>query len=429
MKHNLIIALLLAVPVWAASETLSTAPQQENLKAVQQQINALQKDIAQKQAVKKQTQTAIEQSAAAIAKTDQALQQLSKKQDNSTARLLALQQQTEQTQKQVLHTQQKVSTMLNRQYKNGDHDAMRLMLNGADPNKASRDLVYYRYIAEAQQQLIADLILKQQTLAQMQTELQTQLDQLVRMSDRKNLEKSQLKQSQVKQQQQVSQLGSEIMSSTQQLSKLKEDEKRLTNLIAKIEQQRAAQRARERAAFKARQEAARKENLRRRKLAAEARKQGKPVPKEAKTEVPVETVDTAADNSNAGRAFRSLQGRMKLPVTGEIAGRFGEQRNEGTTWKGVFIRTERGQPVHAVADGRVVYADALRGFGNAIIVDHGGNYLTVYTGLANMSRGVGDRIKAGDTLGTTGALDSGQSGLYFEIRYLGKPINPLTWAH
>ena len=120
---------------------------------------------------------------------------------------------------------------------------------------------------------------------------------------------------------------------------------------------------------------------------------------------------------------------MKLPVTGEIAGRFGSARAEGTSWKGLFIHASRGQPVHVVGDGHVVYADALRGFGNAVIVDHGGNYLTVYTGLANITHGVGDRLKAGDSIGNTGALDSGESGLYFEIRYLGKPINPLTWVH
>lgn len=425
--------MLLAGPVWAASQPLSTAPQQQNLKAVRKEIVTLQKDIAQKQAVQKEAQSAIKQSEAAIAATTAVLNQLGKKQTTSSARLADLQQQIRQAQQQVALARQKVALMLSSQYKNGNHDAMKLMLNGTDPNQTSRDLVYYQYIARAQQKLVEDLMQRQTALAQLAEQLETQLHMIVDMSTRKTLEKNHLQQDKASKLQQVNQLSSEIQNRQTRLTQLKQDEKRLTDLIAsinrRIQQQIAARKAKERAAFKARQDAARKENERRRRLAADAQKQGKPVPEVAKTQVPVETVDTVADDSNAGRAFRSLQGRMKLPVAGEIAGRFGAQRSEGTTWKGVFIHASRGQPVHVVADGRVVYADALRGFGNAVIVDHGGNYLTVYTGLAGVARGVGDSVKAGDSLGSTGALDSGEPGLYFEIRYLGKPINPLTWVH
>jgi len=433
VKRTLLLLLTLASPAWAASTTLSTAPQQQNLKAVRKEIDNLQKDIAQKQAVQKQAKTAIQQSELAIQQTDQVLSQLGKKQNTSASRLADLERQIRDAQQQVALARQKVGQMLAHQYRNGEHDAMKLMLNGSDPNQTSRDLVYYQYIARAQQQLIQDLNQRQAALGELATQLEQQLHIIVDMSTKKAAEKSALQQTKASQQQQVNQLGNEIQDRQDRLAKLKQDEKRLTDLIAdinrKIQQQAALRRAKEQAAFKARQEAARKENERRRKLAADAHKQGKPVPEVAKTQVPVETVDTAADDGNAGRAFKSLQGRMKLPVTGEIAGRFGAMRSEGTVWKGVFIHAARGQAVHVVADGHVVYADALRGFGNAVIVDHGGNYLTVYTGLSAIARGVGDAVKAGDSLGSTGALDSGEPGLYFEIRYLGKPINPLTWVH
>lgn len=428
--------MLLAAPLWAQATSLSTAPQQQNLKAVRKEIDSLQKDIAQKQVAKKQAQSAIQLSEQAIAETNRVLSVLGKKQNASSSRLAELKQQLEAAQQQVAVIRQKVGLILSRQYKNGDHDAMKLMLNGNDPNQTSRDLVYYRYIARAQQQLIADLIQRQQALGEMAGQLQGQISQIVGMSQQKSQEKNLLQQDKVSKQQTLSQISTDIQSGQTRLAKLKQDEKRLTDLIAtinrRIQQQMAQQKARQAAALKAlkaRQIAARKENERRRKIAAAAIKQGKPVPQEARTQVPVETVDTVADTSTSGRAFRSLQGRMRMPVAGEIAGRFGAARSEGTTWKGVFIHTGRGQAVHVVADGRVVYADALRGFGNAVIVDHGGNYLTVYTGLGAIARGVGDAVKAGDSLGSTGALDSGESGLYFEIRYLGKPVNPMTWVH
>ena len=83
--------------------------------------------------------------------------------------------------------------------------------------------------------------------------------------------------------------------------------------------------------------------------------------------------------------------------------------------------------MRAVADGSIVYADALRGFGNAVIIDHGGNYMTVYTGLSSIGRSSGQRVSAGDTVGLTGSLDSGETGLYFELRHMGRPINPQSW--
>jgi septal ring factor EnvC (AmiA/AmiB activator) len=139
-------------------------------------------------------------------------------------------------------------------------------------------------------------------------------------------------------------------------------------------------------------------------------------------------VDEVADASLSGNAFRSLQGRLKLPVAGEIGGRFGARRGEGASWKGMFIKVAPGSPVRVVADGTVVYADWLRGFGNAMIIDHGGNYMTVYTGFATMVRGNGATVRGGDVLGASGSLESGETGLYFELRYMGRPINPQSWA-
>jgi septal ring factor EnvC (AmiA/AmiB activator) len=427
---------MLGGPALAATTPLSTAPQQHSLQTVRKEIDTLQKDIAQKEVVKKQAQSAIQQSEQAIAQTNQILIDLGQKKHASSAQLAELTHQLEAAQQQVALVRQKVTLMLRSQYRNGDHDAMRLMLDGTDPNQTSRDLTYYKYIARAQQQLINDLLQRQSALENMARQLNQRLDQLVSMSSLKAQEKSQLQQDKVSKQQALTQVTNDIQARQTKLAQLKQDEKRLADLIVQInkeiQQRLAEKKAKEQAAFKAKQLAARKENERRRQLAADAVKHGKPVPEVAKKTVPVETVDTAdavADDSNAGRAFRSLQGRMKYPVAGELAGRFGTMRSEGTTWKGIFIHTSRGQSVRCVADGRIVYADALRGFGNAVIVDHGGNYMTVYTGLASIAHGIGDKVKSGDNLGSTGALDSGESGLYFEIRYLGKPINPLTWVH
>lgn len=411
---------------------LNPAPQQQTLQSVRKEIDALQKDIAQKQAVKEEAQSAIRQSQEALAETRSSLNQLEARHQTSAQQLAELRALIDSTRHKVALAQEKVGRMLARQYKTGEHDAMRLMLNARDPNQAGRDLTYYRHIARAQQQLIDDLAARRGELEQLSQALEAEIARLSTLSQLKSREKQSLEATQATYQQHISQLTSQISAKQNRLVTLKEAEKRLTALIAQInaaiEARRKEEARRVAEARKARQQAAQKENERRRKLAADARKAGKPVPKEAEKPVAVEPVEEVADSSAAGKAFRSLQGRMKLPVAGEIAGRFGAARNEGTTWKGLFIRTAPGQPVRAVADGQVVYADWLRGFGNAVIVDHGGNYMTVYTGLGNVARSAGQTVHAGDSLGSSGTLDSGESGLYFEIRHMGRPVNPLSWA-
>ena len=136
------------------------------------------------------------------------------------------------------------------------------------------------------------------------------------------------------------------------------------------------------------------------------------------------------DGSNDGSAFAELKGKLSLPVRGELASRFGSPRNDGgLVWRGLFLTAPGGTPVKAVAAGRVVYADWLRGFGNLLIVDHGEDYLSLYGYNEALLKQVGDSVGGGETLATVGnSGGSTQSGLYFEIRHQGKPIDPMTWA-
>ena len=117
----------------------------------------------------------------------------------------------------------------------------------------------------------------------------------------------------------------------------------------------------------------------------------------------------------------------------ELTGRFGAPRGgqagAGIESKGVFIRTREGQPVRAVAAGQVVYADWMRGFGNLLIVDHGEAYLSIYANNDALLRQVGDVVASGETIASTGASGGNEeTGLYFELRHLGKAFDPLRWV-
>jgi septal ring factor EnvC (AmiA/AmiB activator) len=112
-----------------------------------------------------------------------------------------------------------------------------------------------------------------------------------------------------------------------------------------------------------------------------------------------------------------------------VAGRYGNPRADGgPPWTGLFILARAGEEVRAVAAGRVVFADWLRGFGNLLIIDHGGAYMSLYGYNESLFKQVGDVIHAGDAVAAVGnSGGTADSGLYFELRHEGRPLDPASW--
>jgi septal ring factor EnvC (AmiA/AmiB activator) len=143
----------------------------------------------------------------------------------------------------------------------------------------------------------------------------------------------------------------------------------------------------------------------------------------------VEALARAAAGA-AAEPFSALRGKLRLPVRGELSGRFGAPRGAaGMVAKGVFIRAPEGQPVRAIARGQVVYADWMRGFGNLLIVDHGESYLSIYANNETLLKEPGDPVAPGEPIATTGSSGGNEeTGLYFEMRHLGRAFDPLSWV-
>jgi murein hydrolase activator len=132
------------------------------------------------------------------------------------------------------------------------------------------------------------------------------------------------------------------------------------------------------------------------------------------------------------KRFSELKGLLNMPVKGKIVIYFGPHKNKKLNMvnfqSGIEIKADRGEPIRAVFDGEILYADWFKGYGNMIIIDHGENYYTVYAHAEELFASKGDTIDMGDVVATVG--DSGSMigpSLHFEVRHHGKPMDPLKW--
>lgn len=139
--------------------------------------------------------------------------------------------------------------------------------------------------------------------------------------------------------------------------------------------------------------------------------------------------EKSAEYSDSSTDFKRQKGALPWPGKGDLVVRFGTNFNAelGTRIEsqGIELAQNPGTPMQAVAKGKVIFAKPFRGFGNLLILDHGGGYYTLYAQARKLLKKVGDIVAAGDHVGLSGFGDS--NTIYFEIRQRGKPMDPLQW--
>lgn len=130
-----------------------------------------------------------------------------------------------------------------------------------------------------------------------------------------------------------------------------------------------------------------------------------------------------------GQKFVARKGALPWPLTGRVLHAFGSPRAEGRlTWHGLLVEADEGTPIKAVFQGRVVFADWLRGFGLLTIVDHGSGYMTLYGHADSLTKQVGDWVESGEVIAQAGRSGGRTTaGLYFEVRHDGRAADPIVW--
>ncbi|PUA18187.1 murein hydrolase activator EnvC [Glaciimonas sp. PCH181] len=450
---------------------------------LQQKLNVLQSDINQTETAKDDAADALADSEAAISTANRALFDLSGEQTQTQAKLNTLAKKHSELSKTVAAQQIQMGALLRQQYLAGNEDRIKLLLSGDNPNQINRELQYMGYVSKAQAKLIEALRTNLQAIEANQAETQNAKNELDEIALEQRTQKAALEKEKNIRAGLLTQLSSKLVAQRKEVGKTQRDEQRLAGLVDKLavlieaqkkaeailrEQRRQEQLAKAQAAALAKAQAQIKaqaaralEQQRQRERAALAKKSktpearqnppakapaftpdpiddDQPPPQTATTAPPAPaapiahndvTPDANSPDTAYGKPFASLRGLLRLPLRGDLMNRFGSKRGDGPASRGVFIRAPEGTEVKAVAAGRVVFADWLRGFGNLIIVDHGNEYMTIYGNNQALLKRPGDVVKAGDIIANAGNSGGNeQSGLYFEIRHQGRAFDPISWV-
>ena len=361
------------------------ASKNEDMTHYQDKLEKLQKSIAKVQqhlkGSKKQRSnvvTELQTLEAEISKTSLKLKALEEDVNNSRSQVRALNNELKDLNQQLDKQRKVLSEQIRSAYSMGHQQNLKMLLNQQDPAEAGRTQTYFNYLNRARQQQIDNFLATFELKKQTENELTQTLSKQTALLKTQKEKKRQRQQQRFQRKNLLAELSKKIKNQESTLSNLETSRGRIENLLKSLG--------------------------------------------ELLADIPT--------SPSEKQPFSSQKGKLPWPVKGRFLSQFGQSKNYGDLkWNGVLIKAELGTPVHVISHGRVAFSDWLQGFGFITIIDHGDGYMSLYGHNESLFKQTGDWVQAGEVIATAG--DSGGqpvSGVYFEIRSRGKPINPSKWC-
>ena len=389
------------LPSSASPQELST--KREDLDDLRQRLELLKKDLAAGESARNEAADQLRVHEKSISDLQRELHQLSLARESHQARIQELASQMQQFERQLLQQQGHLDRLLIQHYMTGSPGPLHLLLSGESPNQSARDMTYLGLIAQARQSVVNETVSLIETKKRLTEETQQQAESIAAIEALQRKQQEEMQAQRQLRQQMLASISNRVSAQRREIETLRRDEQRLSQLISRISRLLAQK--------------------------AKARPKSK-IPAPAPVKPAGERPRSASGDDAPIARFVTLKGKLITPAKGSIAQRFGGVQEGGARSKGIFIRSPAGSEVRSVANGQVVFADWLRGFGNLIVLDHADGFMSVYGYNDAVLKQVGDEVRSGDRIASVG--NSGgrsETGLYFELRRQGEAIDPGQWLH
>lgn len=379
MPPTSIIARFMAITLAVCTlfTSIHVSAQSASLTVINSKIDAIKqlllKETSRRDTLQKKLKGLDENTGSLSKKISTSQQQATKQRQQ----IKKLKQQQQQYQQQLSLQKKQVSSELTATYIASRQPYLKLLLTQKNPQDLTRMTIYYNYLYQYQQQLIEKLQNTLKKLSANKNQLEKQqkkLDQLIKTQQK---ERSALSQTAKQRQYLITTINKNINNKNQQLTTLSHNKQQLERTLQQLENH------------------------------------------------------PPSNNSGQNSNFIDLKGHLAWPTQGKVIKNFGTKIQQSElTWAGVLVNAPTGQPVYAIAEGQVVFAKWLSGYGLLVIINHGNGYMTLYGRNQALYTQKGTHVMAGDqiaTVGQTGGYNS--PSLYFAIRHNAKPLNPSQWCH
>ena len=371
-------ALVLApLPAALAAQDGKARTEQDQAR---QKLDTVRKDIESLTKEQRETANARDSANAALAKQAEQVSAAARAVRDTDAELAQRKHDLDQLGEQKAQMQRGLETqkgalgdLLRATYTLGRGSDLQLLLGDEDVNRISRALAYSRYFQQNRVERIKGLLADLSRLQEVEAAITAEQQKLEAARAERGKRAAELEKQRGEQQKLVAEADSKYKDQAQRMAALKQNEQDMNALVARLQ-----------------------------KVIDEAAKAAEPAP--------------SPKGAPPAAPLGNLRGNLPWPASGAVHA-YGN---------GVIIVAPHGSEVKAVARGRVVFANFLRGYGMMIIVNHGNGFMSMYGNNETLLHGVGDMVEAGEAVGTASA-PVGDSGAYFELRQGGKPIDARGW--
>lgn len=382
-----------SVPATKAAAVQKSAAAQKTLADTRARIKALADEQQRIEAERDSAAKALREADGQVAGTQRTLAELDADIAGQSTALDDLLQRKLALQNSLGRQRAELAALVRSAYALGKYQELKLLLEQDRIGDLARVLAYHRYFQRSRAARIGSLDAQLQELAQMQAQIEAKQQALVAARAQRQGELKQLAAQRSERGKLVASLNARYRDRGARLQALGRDEKSTVALLEKLRKLMAA-------------------------LPKPAARPVAPGHRPSSTRAPGRGVGDAPIPS----------GPMSLPLTGSILAGFGGTMPDGHKSQGLLIGGAAGAPVHAVRDGRVAYADWLKGYGLLLILDHGGGWMSLYAFNDTLLKSAGDEVHSGEAIATVGSSGGqGRSALYFELRRDGQPADPATW--
>lgn len=355
--------------LFTSQPSFSEQKTERQLKEIQQELKKRQSGLKKQQNEQEKAQAALKRAELKLSKHAKALHQTRSQIKANNHEQNALKQQQQTLAKQKRHQQNALAAQLDSHFRAGSSDYLKMLLNQQSPAEIERTLTYFEYLNQARIEAIDTLQQTQARLQQLEDQLLTKQDQLETLLGQQSKQQDALKSQQNEHKRLIARIGKQVKSEQESIELLKDSEQQLKALASNVAPQRAA------------------------------------------------------------IQLTGLKKGVRWPAQGHIRSKYNSVRQGQIRWKGVLMSSPSGANISAIANGKVLYADWVKGMGLVMVLDHGNRYLSVYGHAQTLLRQAGDEVKAGETIALVGQSGGQtQPSLYFEVRYKGRPQNPSLWC-